>query len=1062
MFNIRNLVSRISQTRDGDGSDNGSVKGRSESQSSNVFTEDHVEAEGFLCPSCMEAFPSPDDLQTHYETSHLEPGANYLCPVCRARLNTASELESHFSENHSASASSKHDDLDSLKKELAKTSSDLNEERWNSEELKKEIQQLQKMMKAHNTSEENAMYQQQLQGLQETKSLLTSEVVLLRKQLAEALESMLNLRQAKEKLEEKTARNAQIVVQLQASLDENTGVTAALKENTQQLEAQLEQRASLDDAEMLKRELASVQRMMDQMTLTKEKERDALKTNLVELQNEHEILKNELNELLDVHSNNKELLKNGEQLKQELKLQLEKTEEMKKNFAEKSEQLITLQRMREETDICVGQLRQEVTSLQEMLNQERHAAEGQVSAKEDELSHFKLQLNTHQKQVDELELLNHCLQNSNQELSTTVNLIEKEIAEKRQEADQMDAKVDQLEETITRLKSERAELMLTVERGEGSSTIIHQLQEENVRLQKELADEKICIISTENQHMLKKEEWLSMEKQLTEKRTQLEQSLSNSTKELSEAHQMQFELRQTLDQSLKEQSEFKIQFKSKMEASNVQFKEEQAQLERSLINLSDELEEARQMQSKLQQELNQSKKEQSEWKSKVEANEVQFRGERRQLELSLTSLSTELEESRHLQSDLRREIADLQEKTSEWDRKTHELQTKAQQLEEETKDQVAEIKKRAGDISKLQEELSTVRLELSAKELEKDQLVGKVRQQTEMADSFMKSNQELEDKVENLKKTHQEQLNDWIQEQALSQKDFAEKENLLHQLQQQVQQLQSFPEALEEEKQKHIKSKAEWAEQEELLLAEKESMSIMSTHLKQRLEELQEEYRIQQQILQTETDGLVQQKLQLTEDLNAEKESHRSDKETWSESKTCLEQEAAELRSKLLNVEHSLGQKNQRCLELNTISEKYLTQKIELETRLTLAGEEKHALHNSCSQWETEVDRLKFNAVELRRRLEDSQAALHELGRENQSLQMENAKLQGRKWADDSEVGDCHGCQRDFTLTVRKHHCRNCGQIFCNECSSKSTSVGNSRKPLRVCESCFKELNSSR
>ena len=52
-----------------------------------------------------------------------------------------------------------------------------------------------------------------------------------------------------------------------------------------------------------------------------------------------------------------------------------------------------------------------------------------------------------------------------------------------------------------------------------------------------------------------------------------------------------------------------------------------------------------------------------------------------------------------------------------------------------------------------------------------------------------------------------------------------------------------------------------------MLLAEKESMSIMSTHLKQRLEELQEEYRIQQQILQTETDGLVQQKLQLTEDL---------------------------------------------------------------------------------------------------------------------------------------------------------------------------------------------------
>ena len=36
------------------------------------------------------------------------------------------------------------------------------------------------------------------------------------------------------------------------------------------------------------------------------------------------------------------------------------------------------------------------------------------------------------------------------------------------------------------------------------------------------------------------------------------------------------------------------------------------------------------------------------------------------------------------------------------------------------------------------------------------------------------------------------------------------------------------------------------------------------------------------------------------------------------------------------------------------------------------------------------MDRLKFNAAELRRRLEDSQAALHELGRENQSLQVRN------------------------------------------------------------------------
>lgn len=132
-----------------------------------------------------------------------------------------------------------------------------------------------------------------------------------------------------------------------------------------------------------------------------------------------------------------------------------------------------------------------------------------------------------------------------------------------------------------------------------------------------------------------------------------------------------------------------------------------------------------------------------------------------------------------------------------------------------------------------------------------------------------------------------------------------------------------------------------------------------------------------------------------------------------------------------------------------------------METRLALLQEDKSALENNCSQWESEVERLKLNMGELRRRLEDSQAALHELGRENQSLQMENAKLQGRKWADDSEVDDCNGCQKGFNLTVRKHHCRNCGQIFCNECSSRTTAVGNSRKPVRVCEPCYKELNNS-
>ena len=62
----------------------------------------------------------------------------------------------------------------------------------------------------------------------------------MRKQLSGALESTLQLKQEREKLEDKAARHSQRVVELQAALDENSGLTAALQEKIQHLESQLE------------------------------------------------------------------------------------------------------------------------------------------------------------------------------------------------------------------------------------------------------------------------------------------------------------------------------------------------------------------------------------------------------------------------------------------------------------------------------------------------------------------------------------------------------------------------------------------------------------------------------------------------------------------------------------------------------------------------------------------------------------------------------------------------------------------------------------------------------
>ena len=46
---------------------------------------------------------------------------------------------------------------------------------------------------------------------------------------------------------------------------------------------------------------------------------------------------------------------------------------------------------------------------------------------------------------------------------------------------------------------------------------------------------------------------------------------------------------------------------------------------------------------------------------------------------------------------------------------------------------------------------------------------------------------------------------------------------------------------------------------------------------------------------------------------------------------------------------------------------------------------------------------------------------------------------------------------------VRRHHCRRCGKIVCNGCSTKRLLIpAQSSDPVRVCDPCFAEASSKR
>uniref|UniRef100_A0A8C5LHP9 FYVE-type domain-containing protein n=1 Tax=Jaculus jaculus TaxID=51337 RepID=A0A8C5LHP9_JACJA len=167
-------------------------------------------------------------------------------------------------------------------------------------------------------------------------------------------------------------------------------------------------------------------------------------------------------------------------------------------------------------------------------------------------------------------------------------------------------------------------------------------------------------------------------------------------------------------------------------------------------------------------------------------------------------------------------------------------------------------------------------------------------------------------------------------------------------------------------------------------------------------------------------------------------------------------------------LQRQIAQKEKQLVQLET------DLKIEKEWRQTLQEDlqkEKDALSHLRNESQQVISlkkeflSLQDENQQLKKVYHEQEQALQELGGKlsESKLKIEDIKeankaLQGLVWLKDKEATHCKLCEKEFSLSKRKHHCRNCGEIFCNACSDNELPLPSSPKPVRVCDSCHAML----
>lgn len=184
----------------------------------------------------------------------------------------------------------------------------------------------------------------------------------------------------------------------------------------------------------------------------------------------------------------------------------------------------------------------------------------------------------------------------------------------------------------------------------------------------------------------------------------------------------------------------------------------------------------------------------------------------------------------------------------------------------------------------------------------------------------------------------------------------------------------------------------------------------------------------------------------------------RTVERTLADTRKQLTEEIQQLHSDLGSIQQQLSDSEVKVRSLTATVDSITVEKQLAEGSVRDADAEKGGLLERVVAEEKKYSSLAAKLNTVVQDLKERTSAMEELAEENQELVKKINEVSSRQWESSSGVKQCKGCNSNFTVKRRKHHCRNCGQIFCSACTPNSAKTTTSKKAVRVCQPCFTEL----